>query len=69
MLIFVSIEALFWAILSFAAIYSEIKYINSIDILDFTDDLEYDWYYYLIFEHPRDTFNEKVRSKIFIATL
>lgn len=62
-LIFVSIEALFWAILSFVAVYSEVKYINSVDLFDFTDDLERDWYYYLIFEHPRDTFNEKVRSK------
>lgn len=62
-LIFLSIEALFWAVLSFAAVYSEVKYINSIDILDFTDDLERDWYYYLIFEHPRDNFNERVRSK------
>lgn len=63
-LIFVSIEALFWAVLSFAAVYSEVKYINSFDLLDFTDDLERDWYYYLILEHPRDTFTEKVRSNI-----
>lgn len=62
-LLFVSIEALFWALISFVAVYSEVKYINSIDLLDFTDDLERDWYYFLIFEHPRDTFNEKVRSE------
>jgi len=68
-LIFVSIEALFWAILSFAAVYSEVKYINSVDLLDFTDDLERDWYYYLIFEHPRDTFNEKVRTNLIVLNL
>lgn len=62
-LIYVSIEALFWAVLSFAAVFSEVKYINSFDLLDFTDDLDRDWYYYLIFEHPRDTFNERVRSE------
>lgn len=68
-LIFVSIEALFWAIMSFAAVYSEVKYINDIDLFVFTDDLESDWYYFLIFEHSRDTqgtlVNEKVRSKFF----
>lgn len=66
-LIFVSIEALFWAILSFAAVYSEVKYINDIDLLDFTDDLERDWYYYILFEHsdyPRSTFTERTRSKL-----
>lgn len=61
---FVSIEALFWAVISFVAVYSEVKYINSIEILEFADDLEYDWYYYLIFGHPRDTFDERVRSEI-----
>lgn len=62
-LIFVSIEALFWSLMSFVAVYSEVKYINNINLLDFTDDLERDWYYYMIFEHPRDTFTERVRSK------
>lgn len=61
-----SIEALFWAVISFVAAYSEVKYITSIDILDFADDLEYDWYYFLIFGHPRETFDERVRSKILI---
>jgi hypothetical protein len=64
----VSIEALFWAILSFAAVYSEIKYIKDIDLLNFSDDLEVDWYYYLLFEHSRDyegkLINERVRSKL-----
>lgn len=63
-LIFVSIEALFWAILSFAAVFSEIKYINSVEVPEFSDDLERDWYYYLIFGHPRDLFDEKFRSKL-----
>jgi hypothetical protein len=62
-LIFVSLEALFWAFISFVAIYSEVKYINTIDLLEFTDDLDRDWYYFLIYEHPRDTFTERVRSK------
>lgn len=66
-LIFVSIEALFWALLSFAAVHSEAKYINAVDLLEFSDDLERDWYYYLIFEHSRDyegmLVNERVRSK------
>lgn len=61
---FVSIEAFFWAVLSFVSIYSEVKYITSVDLLEFTDDLEYDWYYFLIFEHPRDTFTDRVRSKL-----
>lgn len=67
-LIFVSIEALFWAILSFAAVYSEVKYINVIDLYDFSDDLDSDWYYFLLFEHSRDyegkLINERVRSKL-----
>lgn len=62
-LIFVSIEALFWAIISFAAVYSEVKYIRLIDILEWADELERDWYYYLIFDHPRDLFDDKFRSK------
>lgn len=65
-LIFVSIEALLWAILSFAAVYSEVKYINDIDLLTFSDSLDYDWYYYLIFERSRDyqgtLVNERTRS-------
>ncbi|CRL02867.1 CLUMA_CG015837, isoform A [Clunio marinus] len=68
-LIFVSIEALFWGILSFVAVYSEVKYIRNTDIPEFTDDLERDWYYYLIFEHPRDTFNERVRTNLIVLNL
>lgn len=63
-LIFVSIEALFWSVISFVAAYSEVKYIANIDIPEFADDLEYDWYYFLIFGHQRETFDERVRSKM-----
>lgn len=62
-LIFLSIEALFWAIISFAAVYSEIKYINLVDIPEWSDEVERDWYYYLVFEHPRDLYTDKFRSK------
>lgn len=66
-LIFVSVEALFWAVLSFAAIYCEVKYITNIDLLTFSDDLENDWYYYMIFDtnrYYRDYyFDEKLRSE------
>jgi hypothetical protein len=66
-LVFVSFEALFWALISFVALYSEVKYIKTVDLLEFTDDLERDWYYYLIYEHPRDTFNERVRSELLVT--
>jgi hypothetical protein len=62
-LIFVSIEALFWAVLTFAAVFSEIKYIANVDIAEFSDVLDNDWYYYLLFGYPRELIDERVRSK------
>lgn len=62
-LIFVSIEALFWALLAFAAIYSEAKYIANVDIGEFSDVLDNDWYYYLLFGYARELIDEKIRSK------
>lgn len=62
-LIFVSIEALFWALLAFAAIYSEIKYIVYVDIGEFSDVLDNDWYYYLLFGYPKELIDERLRSK------
>lgn len=62
-LIFVSIEVLFWAVLTFAAIYSEVKYIINVDIAEFSDVLDNDWYYWILFGYPREQIDERIRSK------
>lgn len=63
-LIFVSLEALFWALLAFSAIYSEVKYIVYVDLAEFSDVLDNDWYYFLLFGYPRELIDERIRSKI-----
>jgi hypothetical protein len=62
-LIFVSIESLFWALMAFAAIFSEIKYISNVDIGEFSDGLDNDWYYFVLFGYPLETIDERIRSK------
>jgi hypothetical protein len=62
-LIFVSIETLFWAVLTFASIYSEVKYIINVDIAEFSDVLDNDWYYFVLFGYPRELIDEWIRSK------
>lgn len=62
-LIFVSIEALFWGLLAFAAIFCEVKYIINVDIGEFSDDLDNDWYYFFLFGYPRELIDERIRSK------
>jgi hypothetical protein len=62
-LIFISFETLFWAVLTFAAIYSEIKYIINVDIAEFSDVLDNDWYYFVLFGYPRELIDEWIRSK------
>lgn len=68
-LIFVSLEALFWALLSFAAIFSEVKYIINVDIGEFSDVLDNDWYYYLLFGYARELIDERIRSNFFFLFL
>lgn len=68
-LIFVSIEALFWALLTFAAIFSEVKYIANVDVGDFSDVLDNDWYYYFLFGYPRELIDERIRSECLIIQL
>lgn len=66
LLIFVSIEAIVWAIISVIAVYCEIRYIRTADVLDFYDTVENDWYYNVLFEYsniPREYYNEGVRSE------
>lgn len=62
-LIFVSFEVLFWCILTFAAIYSEVKYIIHTDIPEFSDVLDNDWYYYILFGWPMELIDERIRSE------
>ncbi|KAG5675831.1 hypothetical protein PVAND_005701 [Polypedilum vanderplanki] len=68
-LIFVSIEALFWALLTFAAIFSEIKYITNVDIGEFSDVLDNDWYYFLLFGYPRELIDERIRTYLIVGNL
>jgi hypothetical protein len=60
---FVSFEALFWALMGFAAIFSEVKYIVNFDIVEFSDILDRDWYYFLLFGYPPEFIDERMRSK------
>lgn len=67
-LIFISLEALFWGLLSFAAIFSEVKYIINVDIGEFSDDLDNDWYYFFLFGYPRELIDERIRSKKYLES-
>jgi hypothetical protein len=67
-LVLASIETLFWALVSFAALYSEVQYMSETDLYSFTDYVsERDWWYFFIFErsdYPRDTYSETLRSNL-----
>jgi hypothetical protein len=62
-LIFVSLEALFWMFISFVAIFSEVKYIRLTNMEELKESLKRDWYFNRISERSINSFDEQARSE------
>jgi hypothetical protein len=61
--IWLLIETFIWTFLFIAAFYYEIVYVDRIDVIDFYDETEQEWYFNFLFGDRLLTSDQKIRSE------